>query len=74
MKILKLAETLGRELAEYLNEHPEEAQNWSRLDIGDDMPNEDYRSLSRVGEVTSEVEKTYKDAFNSCFLANVFGR
>ncbi|WP_440940927.1 hypothetical protein [Immundisolibacter sp.] len=66
------AYNLGREFAGYLNAHPEEAQNWSHLQRGDDLPVEDYRTLRDefCGEdgVTTEIEQAYRDGFNAVFV------
>ena len=65
----KIAFTIGRNLAKYVNSHPSEAQNWDYLDESDDIPNEDYRLIRRVcGRDTSRhMDQAYRDGFNSEF-------
>ncbi len=58
----------GREMATELNATPSEAQNWSLLARGDDLPEQDYLMLRRAyGEVTAEMEAAYRDGFNATF-------
>ncbi len=59
---------LGRQFAEEINAAPHEAANWRPLGDNDDMPPEDYRSLVRVyGDVTRDMERAYRDGFNTTF-------
>lgn len=59
------AADLGREFAEYLNQS-NDRDNWSELENNDDLPEEDYVTLrAEFGEVTSEMERAYKSAFNA---------
>ena len=68
-KSIKIAQALGEEFAEYLNDGPIERQNWSRLERSDDLPEFDYAELrNRCGDVTSEMEDAYRDGFNSVFI------
>lgn len=61
------AYALGQQFAEYLNQHPEEAQNWSTLDRGDDLPEHDYVTLRDDHGMTPEIEDAYRDGFNATF-------
>lgn len=70
----EFAESLGREFAEDLNSHPEEAQNWSSLEKGSDIPEMDYITLrdhylynEREQREINEIEQAYCDAFNAAF-------
>ena len=68
-KSIKIAQALGEEFAEYLNNHPDDAQNWSSLERSDDLPEFDYAELrDRCGDVTHEMEDAYRDVFNSVFI------
>ena len=68
-KSTKIAREIAEEFAEYLNSHPADAQNWSRLERSDDLPEFDYAELrNRCGDVTPEMEDAYRDAFNSVFI------
>lgn len=58
----------GAAFAEYLNEHPHEAQNWRPLERGDEMPEGDYIELrDQCGGVTDEMEAAYRKGFNDTF-------
>lgn len=62
------ARDAGREFAAELNAAPHEAQNWSPLTANDDLPVEDYRTLCcEYGDVTPEMDRAYRDGFNSVF-------
>ena len=56
-------------MARELNSDPREAQNWSELDANDDLPEFDYITLrAEFGNVTPEMERAYRDAFNDAFV------
>ena len=58
----------GTATAQHLNEHPEDAQNWSKLEISDDLPGGDYLFLRDTwGEVTEHMAAAYRDGFNAIF-------
>lgn len=64
---IETAATLGREFAEYLRDSADR-DNWSTLCAGDDLPDGDYAMLrAEFGEVTREMERAYKAAFNAAF-------
>jgi hypothetical protein len=70
----EFAYDLGAEMAEYVNDHPEEAQNWSPINRGNDIPTEDYVQISRHygfddldAEEIAEIEQAYRDGFNGTF-------
>lgn len=55
----------GVEFAEYLNDHPEERQNWGKLSRQDGIPEGDYVELtSEFGECSSEMEEQFRTGFN----------
>jgi len=63
---ISFAVKTATEFAVYLNSHPHEKQNWSALDAGDDIPEEDYMTMKRkFGECTREMESAYRKAFNA---------
>ena len=71
----QFAFTTGVEMATYLNGQPNEAQNWSRMERGDDIPTEDYMQISQHydfceldAEEISEIEQAYRNGFNSTFV------
>ena len=58
----------GSAFATELNATPHDAQNWSLLQRGDDLPTEDYITLTReYGDVTPEMEEQYRNGFNAEF-------
>lgn len=58
----------GKEFAAEINATPREAQNWGKLDANDDLPEGDYVTLrDEFGEVTAEMERSYKKGFNEVF-------
>ena len=70
----EFAQNLGREFAEELNATPAEAQNWTLLDDGDDVPEMDYIQLREHYDFVTldeadvrSVERAYKRGFNSAF-------
>lgn len=72
----EFAKHLGREFAQEINASPAEAQNWSRLERDDDVPEMDYIALREhyhyedLGQSEiQEVEQAYKGAFNATFAA-----
>jgi hypothetical protein len=65
---IETAYILGRQFAAYLNEHPEESQNWSLLEPGDDLPEFDYAELRDTVGVTPEIETAYRRGFNDAFI------
>jgi len=63
------AQAAGREFAAYLNATPHEAQNWRPLENTDNLPDGDYVDLrDRFGEVSQEMEKSYRLGFNDEFV------
>ena len=68
------AKNLAREFANEINASPAEAQNWSRLERDDDVPEMDYIALREhyhydeldQSEI-QEIEQAYKSAFNATF-------
>jgi hypothetical protein len=65
---IEAAYDLGKEFAEYLNQTPYEAQNWSFLERNDELPNYAYIALRNKYEMTREIENAYKDGFNETFI------
>ena len=67
---LTFAANLGAETAGELNDNPNERQNWSPLEQTDDLPEFDHVALrEHYGDVTREIERAYRDAFNTVFSA-----
>lgn len=65
---LSAAYAAGRDFATELNATPREAQNWHPMSRTDDLPAEDYRTLTReYGDVTAEMEEQYRNGFNAEF-------
>jgi len=61
----------GVEFATYLNDHPEESQNWGKLDRKDGIPEGDYVELTRVfGDCTPEMEDQFRAGFNATLINN----
>jgi hypothetical protein len=64
-----MARRIGIEFAQELNSHPNDAQNWSALERRDDIPEFDHITLyAEFGDVTAEMERAYKAAFNETFV------
>jgi hypothetical protein len=65
---LTAAAFAGFDFAAGLNAAPHDAQNWSPMKRGDDLPPEDYKTLARAfGDVTPEMEEQYRNGFNAEF-------
>jgi hypothetical protein len=68
MNATESAANLAIEFAMQLNATPAGAQNWSSLERNDDLPTGDYVTLrDQFGEVTQEMKRAYKSAFNATF-------
>ena len=68
-RAISMASRIGILFAEELNGDPREAQNWSKLNANDDLPEFDYITLrAEFGNVTPEMERAYRDAFNDAFV------
>jgi formylmethanofuran dehydrogenase subunit D len=68
MNAIAKAFKAGKDFAAEINSTPREAQNWSKLDTNDDLPDGDYVTLrDEFGEVTVEMEQSYKKGFNEVF-------
>lgn len=70
----EFAKNLAREFAKQINASPAEAQNWARLERGDDVPEMDYIALREHYHYADldqseiqEIEQEYKRAFNTTF-------
>ena len=64
-----MASRIGTDFARELNEDPRETQNWSALEDHDDLPEFDYLTMKlEFGEVTAEMARAYKAAFNETFV------
>ena len=57
------------------NLQSQDLDNWSLLEVGDDIPSEDYRVLERVyGEDLSKaVIEEYRHGFNAALIAQIGG-
>jgi len=68
-RAIDMARRIAVEFARELNRHQNDAQNWSALGKNDDIPEFDYITLyAEFGEVTRDMERAYKAAFNETFL------
>lgn len=66
---IDVARALAMEFATQLNNTPNDAENWRALNDNDDLPDGDYTALrQQFGEVTRDMERAYKSAFNSVFI------
>jgi hypothetical protein len=64
-----MSRRIAVEFARELHRNPKQAQNWSALEAHDDLPEFDYITLyAEFGEVTREMERAYKSAFNDTFI------
>jgi hypothetical protein len=55
----------GVEFAKFLNDSPNERQNWSQLSRDDGIPEGDYAELTReFGECNSDMEDQFRAGFN----------
>lgn len=71
----EFASNLGREFAAQINASPAEAQNWSVMARGEDLPEFDYIALRdhygfrdmNDADVRA-VEDAYRDGFNAVFV------
>jgi hypothetical protein len=62
---IQASEAAGTETAEYIIGSAD-ADNWGELLPTDNIPEEDYRTLTAVyGDVTRNMEMAYKSAFNA---------
>lgn len=68
MNSIETARSIAIEFATELNNTPNELENWHQMDVNDNLPEFDYIALrQQFGEVTREMERAYKTAFNSTF-------
>ena len=68
-RAIDMARRIAIAMAQELNSDPREAQNWSALEDHDDLPEFDHITLyAEFGEVTVEMERAYRDAFNDAFV------
>lgn len=67
---IETARKSGIAFANELNAAPQEAQNWTALTESDELPPEDYATMAReFGDVTLEMERSYRAGFNSVFVS-----
>jgi hypothetical protein len=68
-RAIDMSRRIAVDMARELNSNPKEAQNWRALDENDDLPEYDYLTLKlEFREVTREMERAYKSAFNDAFV------
>ena len=62
------AYAMGARFAAELNNGPD-ADNWSKLEPGDDLPEFDYLALRDQYGITAQIEAAYRAGFNDTFRA-----